>query len=447
MSKFQIHHRLFLASLVAISSLSFFVPGPLTAGDDWPQWMGPKRDNVWRETGILEKFPEGGPKVLWRSPINVGYAGPAVAQGKVFAMDFSSSGNVQVDNFARKDFPGTERVICFDEASGKLLWEHAYEVVYSVSYPSGPRCTPIVDGDLVYALGGEGNLTCLEVASGKVVWSKELKKEYQTKSALWGYAGHPLIDGDKLITLAGGQGSHLVALDKKTGKEIWRALNSKEQGYAPPMIFEAGGVRQLIALRPDAVTSIDPETGKEYWSVPYEATSGSIIMAPSVIGEHLYAAGYSQKSLLLKLDQTRPGASEVWRDKVRAAISPVNVQPIAEGNVIYGLDQGGKLVALEIPSGERLWDSTEHMGEGRLAGSETAFIVREGDRYWLFNEKGDLVIARFSREGYQEVDRAHVIEPTNNAFGRKVVWSMPAFANRRVYIRNDKEIICLDLAK
>ena len=212
MSKFQIHHRLFLASLVAISSLSFFVPGPLTAGDDWPQWMGPKRDNVWRETGILEKFPEGGPKVLWRSPINVGYAGPAVAQGKVFAMDFSSSGNVQVDNFARKDFPGTERVICFDEASGKLLWEHAYEVVYSVSYPSGPRCTPIVDGDLVYALGGEGNLTCLEVASGKVVWSKELKKEYQTKSALWGYAGHPLIDGggtggrDRRLAGEGGHG-------------------------------------------------------------------------------------------------------------------------------------------------------------------------------------------------------------------------------------------------
>lgn len=419
----------------------------LFAGEDWPQWMGPKRDNVWRETGLLEKFPAGGPKVLWRSPVKIGYAGPAVVGGKVFVMDFSSPANVQVDNFARKEFPGTERVLCLDEATGQVLWEHSYEVVYSVSYPSGPRCTPIVDGELVYTLGGEGNLNCLEVSSGKPVWSKELKKEYQTKSALWGYAGHPLIDGDKLITLAGGEGSHVVALDKRTGKELWRALSSKEQGYAPPTIIEAGGARQLICLRPDAVTSLNPETGKEYWSVPYAASNGSIIMAPLLVGEYLYVAGYSQKSLLLKLDQNQPGASEVWRDKVRAAISPVNVQPIADGNVVYGIDQGGKLAALELPGGERLWDSSGYMGDARLAGSETAFIVREGARYWLFNEAGDLVIARFTRAGYEEVDRAHVIEPTNNAFGRKVVWSMPAFANRRIYIRNDKEIICLEAAK
>jgi outer membrane protein assembly factor BamB len=238
-----------------------------------------------------------------------------------------------------------------------------------------------------------------------------------------------------------------VALDKRTGRELWRALSSKEQGYAPPMIFDAGGVRQLITLRPDAVTSLDPETGKEYWSVPYQATNGSIIMAPMVIDNHLYVAGYSQKSLLLKLDPSKPGATEVWRDKVREAISPVNVQPIAEGNVVYGIDQGGKLAALELPGGERLWDSSAYMGAARLGGSETAFMIREGERYWLFNEAGDLMIARLSRSGYEEIDRAHVIEPTNNAFGRKVVWSMPAFANRRVYVRNDEEIICLDLAK
>ena len=435
-----------------VASLGLATASELSAkgspgGDDWPQWMGPQRDNVWRETGLLEKFPAGGPKVVWRSPVKIGYAGPAVAQGKVFVMDFTSPGNVQVDNFARKEFPGTERIVCVDEATGKVLWEHAYEVVYSVSYPSGPRCTPIVDGALLYTLGGEGNLNCLEVTSGKVVWSKELKKEYQTKSALWGYAAHPLIDGDKLITLAGGEGSHIVALDKRTGRELWRALSSKEQGYAPPTIIEAGGKRQLITLRPDAVTALDPETGKEYWSVPYQATNGSIIMAPLMVDGHLYAAGYSQKSLLLKLNPNEPGVNEVWRDKVREAIAPVNVQPIAEGNVVYGIDQGGKLAALELPSGERLWDSSAYMGAARLGGSETAFIIRQGERYWLFNEAGDLVIARLTRSGYEELDRAHVIEPTNNAFGRKVVWSMPAFANRRIYLRNDEEIICLDVAK
>lgn len=427
--------------------LAVFYPIAACLGDDWPQWMGPGRDNVWRETGLIEKFPTGGPRVVWRIPVDVGYAGPAVAQDKVFLMDFVSPANVKVDNFARKAYSGTERVLCLEEATGKLLWKLEYPATYSISYPSGPRCTPLVDGDCVYTLGGEGQLHCLRVADGSIVWKKDLPTEYQTKSALWGYAGHPLIEGNKIITLAGGAGSHIVALDKTTGEEIWRSLTSKEQGYSPPTILQIGGRKQLICPRPDAVSAIDPETGKELWSVPYEATSGSIIMAPIAINDFLYVAGYNQKSLLLKVDADPPGATEVWRDQVRSAISPVNVQPIADGDLIFGVDQSGKLVALEIPSGKRLWESAGPMKDQRLSGSETAFLVRQADRYWLFNEQGDLAIARLTRDGYEEIDRAHVIEPTNNAFGRKVVWSMPAFANRRAYIRNDSEIICLDLAK
>jgi outer membrane protein assembly factor BamB len=195
------------------------------------------------------------------------------------------------------------------------------------------------------------------------------------------------------------------------------------------------------------VTSIDPETGKEYWSVPYEATSGSIIMSPVVCAGHLYAAGYSSKSLLLKLDPEKPAVEEVWRDQARSAISPVNVQPIVEGNVIYGFDQKGLLMALEIPSGKRLWETSAPIDGGRTKGSETAFIVRQADRYWLFNELGELIIAKLGTSGYEEIDRAKVIEPSNTAFGRDVVWSMPALANRRAYIRNDNECICVDLAK
>ncbi len=416
--------------------------------DDWPQWMGPKRDNVWREDGLVEKFSEGGPKILWRAEVAGGYAGPAVADGKVYVADYVTAENVKVANFERKEFSGQERVLCMDEATGKVLWKHEYPVKYTISYPAGPRCTPTVDGNRVYTLGAEGDLFCLDTSDeGKVLWSKDLKKEYKTKAALWGYAGHPLIDGDKIITLAGGEGTHVVALNKMTGKEIWRFGTSKEQGYSPPTIITAGGTRQLILLRPDAVTSIDPETAKEYWSVPYEATSGSIIMSPVVVGEHLYAAGYSSKSLLLKLSSDKPGAEEVWRDQARSAISPVNVQPIVDGNVIYGCDQKGPLVALEIPSGKRLWESNGPYGGDRTQGSETAFLVRQADRYWLFNERGELIIARIGTSGYEEIDRAKVIEPSNTAFGRDVVWSMPALANRHAYIRNDKECICVDLAK
>ena len=152
-------------------------------------------------------------------------------------------------------FTGTERVLCLDEATGKEIWKHEYPVTYGISYPAGPRCTPTVDGDLVYTLGAEGKLICLSVENGDVVWEVDLVKQYNTKAALWGYAGHPLIDGDNLITLAGGDGSHVVAFDKKTGEEKWKSQTAPEQGYCPPTIIEAGGVRQLILPQPDAVSS------------------------------------------------------------------------------------------------------------------------------------------------------------------------------------------------
>jgi outer membrane protein assembly factor BamB len=413
-------------------------------GDDWPQWMGPQRDNIWREEGLIDKFPDGGPKILWRTPVAGGYAGPAVANGRVFLMDYVTDDDVRVDNFDRKASSGTERVLCLDEKTGELLWKHEYPVTYTISYPAGPRCTPTVEHGKVYALGAEGNLSCIDVASGDVVWSKDFHTEYNTKSALWGYASHPLVDGDNLICIVGGEGSHAVAFDRNTGDERWKALTSPEQGYSPPTIFEASGVRQLILLRPDAVTSVDPATGKEYWSVPYEATSNSIIMAPVLSGDLLYAGGFNNKSLLLKLASDKPATDIVWRDRGANAISPINVQPYAEDGVLYGFDQRGVLRAIELESGKKLWETSKPVAE-RPQNSGTAFIVRQGKRHWLFNDSGELIIASVTSDGYEEIDRAKVIEPTNTAFGRDVVWSMPAFANRHAFIRNDQECVCVDL--
>lgn len=363
----------------------------------------------------------------------------------MFITDYVTERNVKVGNFQREEFTGTERVICLDEATGKEIWKHEYPVKYTVSYPSGPRCTPNVEDDRVYTLGSEGHLFCFDTKDGKIIWRKDLKSEYKTKAALWGYAAHPLIDGNNLLTLAGGKGSHIVALNKMTGEEKWKSTTSKEQGYSPPTIIEYAGVRQLILYRPDAISAVNPDDGKEYWSVPYEASNGSIIMSPIAMGEHLYVAGYSNKSLLLKLDSTKPAVTEVWRNK-RNVISPVNVQPFAIDDIVYGFDQKGVLRAVQIPSGERLWESQEVMGK-RPAGSETAFLLKHEDHFWLFNELGELIIAKITTEGYTEIDRAKVIEPSNLAFGRDVVWSMPAFADRHAYIRNDNEIICVDLAK
>ena len=414
--------------------------------DDWPQWMGPKRDNVWREDGVLDKFPAGGPKVVWRTEIAGGYAGPAVADGRVFVSDYVTKDNVKVDNFKLAEFSGTERLLALSEKDGAVLWKHEYPVKYKISYPAGPRCTPVVDDGKVYFLGAEGMLSCRTADKGTLVWEKDLKATYKAKTPLWGYAAHPLVDGKKLITLAGGEGSHVVALDKATGAEIWKSQTSPEQGYCPPTIITAGGKRQLVLLRPNAVTSLDPETGEKYWSVPYEATNGSIIMSPVVSKDYLFAGGYLKKNLLLKLDAEKPAAEVVWRDKKGAGISPVNVQPFVDGETLYGFNEDGEMFGVEVASGKRVWTGTGPLPE-KPAPSGTAFIVRQGDRYWLFAETGDLVIAKLSPKGYEEIDRAKILDPTNNAFGRKVVWCAPAFANKRAYLRNDKEIVCVDLAK
>lgn len=417
----------------------------VAAADDWPQWMGPHRDNVWREEGILEKFPEEGPKILWRTKLAGGYAGPAVVGGKVFITDYVTADDVKIANFERKVFTGIERVFCLDEVTGKELWKHEYPVTYTISYPAGPRCTPSVHDGKVYTLGAEGHLICFDTDNGKIVWQKALEEEYKTEAALWGYAAHPLVDGDKLICVVGGDGTHTVAFDLVTGEEIWRTNTSPEQGYSPPTIIEAGGVRQLISCRPNAVSSSDPETGKDYWSVPYTATSGSIIMSPVKSGEYLYVGGYSNQSLMLELVADKPAVEIVWGNEPDHGISPINVQPIVDGDTIYGFDQSGKLMAVAVPSGERLWETPKPVSE-RPANSGTAFIVRQGDRYWLFNDSGELIIAKLSPEKYEELDRAKIIEPTNNAFGRDVVWCMPAFADKKLFVRNDAEIICVDLA-
>lgn len=435
------------AAMVFLQLFAFVVTlCPMLRGDDWPQWMGPQRDNVWRETGLIEKFPSDGPTVLWRVPIAGGYAGPSVAGGRVYVTDYVTKEDVKVDNFDRKTFSGTERVLCLDEATGNQIWKHEYPVTYGISYPAGPRCTPNVNDGKLYTLGAEGDLICFDTEQGSVLWSKNLPKEYRTKTPLWGYAGHPLIDGDKLICIVGGPGSHVVAFNKHTGAELWRALTTTEQGYSPPTIIQAAGVRQLILLHPAGVTSVNPETGSEYWTVDYEATNGSVIMTPIKSGNLLYGGGFSNKNILIRLGSEKPSASVLWRDEPKTAISPVNVQPFLENDFLYGFDQSGKFLGVELETGRRVWETNEPLSSKRPLRSGTAFIVKQGERFWLFNELGELIIAKLTPKGYEEIDRAKVIEPTNVASGRKVVWSAPAWANKKVFLRNDNECVCVDLA-
>src|SRR6516225_2909052 len=422
--------------------------------DDWPQWLGPKRDGVWREAGILAKFPPGGPKVRWRAPISEGYSGPSVAGGKVYITDRVRTKGVAnpKDPFDKKvRVAGVERVLCLNEADGAVVWKHEYPCEYRISYPAGPRTSPVVAGGKVYTLGAMGDLFCFDANSGKIHWSKELLKDYDMSIPQWGFAAHPLIDGDRLICLVGGQGSVAVAFNKDTGKELWKALSASEPGYCPPMIYEIGGKRQLIIWHPNSVNALDPETGAVHWTQRYGAKkfikAGLTIPTPRLDRDKLFFTAFYDGPLMLQVGSDQK-PHVLWQGKGTGeqpnqtdGLHSIMPTPVIKDGYIYGICSYGELRCLDEATGKRIW-STHQATTGKSMRWGNAFLVEQGDRFILFNEQGDLMIAKLTPKGYQEIDRANILVPTNAMAppaGRRVIWSHPAFANRSVYARNDKE--------
>jgi outer membrane protein assembly factor BamB len=450
--------RFFVSMLLVLAT-----PAAALRADDWPQWLGPQRDGVWRESGLVDKFPAGGPKVRWRTPIGEGYAGPAVSQGRVVITDrVRPKGVDNPENpFGKSRVEGSERVLCLDEATGKVLWKHEYECPYQISYAAGPRTTPVIAGGKVYTLGAMGHLYCFDLGSGDVLWQHHLPTMYSFDVPVWGLAGHPLVDGNQLICLVGGKGSVAVAFDKDTGKEVWKALSASEPGYAPPMIYEIDGVRQLIVWHPESVNSLNPETGAVYWSQRYgmkrTIKAGLTIPTPRLAGDRLFFTAFYDGPLMLKVNGKEP-PEVLWRGKGRGeqpemtdGLHSIMSTPVLKDGHIYGVCSYGELRGLDAATGERLW-STHAATTGESTRWGHAFLVQLGntDRYLLFNERGALILAELTPKGYREISRANILEPTNTMAGprgRRVIWSHPAFANRSVYARNDREIICVSLAK
>jgi outer membrane protein assembly factor BamB len=420
--------------------------------DDWPQWLGPRRDGIWRETGIVQRFPAGGPPIRWRISIGSGYAGPAVENGRVYVADrHLVSGGARPND--RSSIPGVERVLCLDQKDGRIVWQHEYDCPYTMSYAAGPRATPLVSDGKVYTLGGEGNLLCLDATKGTVLWSRDFKKDFGAKTPAWGFAAAPLLDGKRLVCLVGGEGQVAMAFDKDSGQEIWRALSAKEPGYCPPTLIEAAGKRQLIIWHPEAVNALDPENGSLYWRQPFTSQSGLSISTPRQMGDLLFLTTFYNGSLMLRLNETQPGATVMWRSKKASerdtdALHSIISTPILENGYVYGVCSYGQLRCLKADTGERLWETLQATtSDGKETRWANAFLIKNGDRFFLPNEKGDLIIAKLSPKGYDELSRAHLVEPTNHDPGRDVVWSHPAFANRCIYTRNDQQIVCADLAE
>jgi len=217
------------------------------------------------------------------------------------------------------------------------------------------------------------------------------------------------------------------------------------------MMIEAGGCRQVVFWHADGAASLDPATGKEYWSVPFKSNMGLSVASPRRDGDFLFFTSFYNGALMLKLDPSRPGVTTAWRtekagEKDTTHLNAIIPTPFLEDGMIYGICSYGQLRGLKAATGERVWETFAATSGGAPVRWGNAFLVKHADRFFIFNEKGDLIIAHLRPQGYEELSRAHLIDPVNHDAGRPVVWSHPAFAHRRVYVRNDKEIVCADLA-
>lgn len=432
---------IFVTTFVIIGSVVLFA-------EDWPEFRGKGRIGVWNETGILEKFPEEGLTIKWRTPLKRGYTGPAVVNGRIIVMDFDADSEAGIR--------GRERVLALDEKTGRILWTQDWEANYGgISWPNGTRATPTVDGDRVYVQGTSGILIALNIKSGEILWQRNYVEEFDAAAFGYGASAAPIVDGDLVIALVGGEpDAKVVAFDKWTGKEIWRALGSKEQrGVSPPIIITSGGKRQLIIWHPEAVVSLNPATGEVYWEQPFHTQDAMNPTAPAFDGQYLMVSTFYSGSIMLALDDTKPAMTVVWKSNSDSEIETdtlhaVLASPIIKDGYIYGICTYGQLRCLRVETGERIWESQDLTQE--FARWSTGFIVQNGDRFFINTDRGDLVIAQFTPEGYEEIDRTFLIKPTTPPGNRRklryVNWSHPAYANKHIYARNDEEIIAISLA-
>ncbi len=315
-----------------------------------------------------------------------------------------------------------------------------------------------VDDDRVYVLGSVGNLFCLDVESGAVVWSTDFVKDYDLDVPTWGMSGHPLVDGEKLICRVGGRpDAKVVAFDKRTGEEIWRALDSEtEPGYCPPVIINHGGVRQLIIWHPTGIAALNPESGVVYWEYEHPPIYfGQSITTPVLGGNKLLVSSFEPGTTVLELDPNTPAAKFLWKSEAKHRTKEMGLQafmcsPFIEGNYVYGNGGLGWLVCVDIRDGKIMWRTREATEDARHA---VAFLVKQGERFFINNDRGELIIARLSPEGYEEISRTELIEPTNKSTMNirrergAVNWTHPAYANGHIIQRNDKEVVRASLLK
>jgi len=398
-------------------------PSRTATGEDWPRWRGPRGDGTWQGPKLADRWPENGLRCLWRQPIGGGYAGVVATGGRVFTMDY------------RKPPDEAERVLCFDAVTGKPLWESVYSVQYKgLSYGNGPRAAPTVHDGKVYTLGAVGHLHCLDAASGKVLWSKDLVREQRARVPTWGFAAAPLMFEELLIVSVGAEPDGcLLALNRQTGQEVWRSLPDPA-GYATPILIDSHGAPQLVCWTPTNVRGLHPRTGQLLWTAPFEVTYGTSIATPIFQEGIVLVSGYYEGSRAIQLGPAPTDAAVVWQD--RRSLRGVMAQPLYRDGHGYLLDKQHGLTCFELRTGKKLWDDGNRLTPKGRNPQATLVWTGDEDRALALSSEGDLILVRLRPAGYQELARANILGAT---------WAHPAYAGDQVYARSDQELVCVAL--
>lgn len=411
--------RRFLISFIA--TLSCCCHLDLQAEDGpWPQWRGPNRDDLVTETGLLQDWPEGGPKKIWEfTDCGLGYAGPAIVGSRMYIMGSRN---------------GEEMLLCLDATNGKEIWASPLGKEFDNGWGNGPRSTPTVEGDRVYTVGGEGNLCCFKTEDGAEVWSKPMQ-ELGGKIPAWGYSESPIIHEEKVLFTPGGEKGAIVALNKMTGELIWQAEElTDEAHYSSIMIKEHGGKTMGVQLMVHEVVGFDVDTGDVLWTVPWPGRV-AVIPTPIFWEDCVYVtAGYGAGCKLVRVSEDFV-AEEVYDSKIM-----VNHHGgvILLDDHIYGYSDGKGWVCHEIETGKRVWLERDIHDKGAIAYADGRF-------YCLSEDTGEIILIAASSDGWKEHGRFTIDPQSELRKPKGKIWVHPVIADGRLYLRDQELLYCYDV--
>jgi outer membrane protein assembly factor BamB len=406
--------------LTTVAALCLCFSSLAVSASDWPQWRGPERNGISQETGLLKQWPAEGPKLLWQvNDIGDGYSTPAVVGSRIYVMS-----NRGMDN---------EFVQALSTQDGKVIWTQRVGNVgnpnQDPSYPKA-RSTPTVDGDLIFALGSDGDLACLETKTGKIRWQKNVRKEFAGQPGEWAYAESPLVDGDVVVVTPGGAQATMVALNKKTGAVVWKSAvpGGDPAGYASAIVVQGGGRKQYVQFLSKGIVGVDAKTGQFLWRYAEIAKGPAQMWTPIARGELVYAgSGAFGGMVRLKADGNGVAAEQVYFGRGL----PTGIGgAVLIGDHLYGTEAGQKLVAVEFATGKARWQA-ESLGYSSVAYADGLL--------YLHGFNGDVGLVEATPEEYRIKGKfTPPAQPQHKKSGPypESSFTYPVIANGRLYIRD-----------